>query len=597
MKPKNSGAYKNVLPVMRYFYGIAWRFKKSFFIYIVLNMLVTGFSPFINIMLPKYIIDELMGQKRVDMLVRYISVLVILNLIVLLIRSLFNYLNNRFNMIFSNKFDRLLADKALSMDFEHTENTEMLTQMEKAKTGMSWYSGGITGLTNNITAFISGIITFSGTVYIIGKLSPWLFAVLIAIIVINMVFLAKTNKLDNRFMKELVAVNRKFSYYFNVLKNFRFGKDIRIYNADGMIMNRTDKYIRDDWNVETERIRLQNRYALVTTFFSAAQQALLYGYLGIRVLKRLISIGDFQMLISAALSFSNSLSNVIDSVITIVKNADFMNDYREFMLMPDKMRSGSLHISAVSEHELEFRNVSFKYLKADKYSLKNIDITIPTSRKLSVVGQNGAGKTTFIKLLTRLYDPTEGEILLDGVDIREYDLEEYRRLFSVVFQDYRLFAFTIKENITAGSAEDKELLDEAIIQAGFEERLKKLDKGLDTAVYKSFDKDGVEFSGGESQKIALARAVYKGAPATVLDEPTAALDPMAEYDIYNRFNSLIGNKTAIYISHRLSSCRFCDNIAVFKDGEIVQFGPHDRLVGETDSEYYMMWSAQAKYYE
>ncbi len=213
------------------------------------------------------------------------------------------------------------------------------------------------------------------------------------------------------------------------------------------------------------------------------------------------------------------------------------------------------------------------------------------------MGQNGAGKTTFIKLLTRLYDPTEVSILLDGVNIREYDLEEYRRLFSVVFQDYRLFAFTIKENITAGNTEDKELLDEAVIQAGFEERLKKLDKGLDTSVYKSFDKEGFEPSGGESQKIALARAVYKSAPETVLDEPTAALDPMAEYDIYNRFNSLIGNKTAIYISHRLSSCRFCDNIAVFKDGKIVQFGPHDKLVGETDGEYYMMWSAQAKYYE
>jgi ABC-type multidrug transport system fused ATPase/permease subunit len=303
------------------------------------------------------------------------------------------------------------------------------------------------------------------------------------------------------------------------------------------------------------------------------------------------------MLVTAALNFAGSLSNVVEAVINLAKVADFMIEFKNFVQTPDAMRSGHLPVKKDSAHTIEFRNVSFKYPNAENNSLKNVSITLDTGKKLSVVGRNGAGKTTFIKLLCRLYDPSAGEILLDGVDIRAYELDEYRALLSVVFQDFKLLSFTLRENIAADSIADEQRARDAVNKAGFDERLAALEKGFDTSVYRSFDKDGVEFSGGEAQKIAIARAVYKNAPITVLDEPTAALDPMAEYDIYNRFDSLIGDNTAIYISHRLSSCRFCDDIAVFKDGEIIQYGPHDELVKDTGGEYYTMWSAQAKYYE
>lgn len=217
-------------------------------------------------------------------------------------------------------------------------------------------------------------------------------------------------------------------------------------------------------------------------------------------------------------------------------------------------------------------------------------------RRLAVVGRNGNGKTTFIKLLCRLYDPTEGEILLNGINIRKYNYLDYMLIFSIVFQDFSLFAFSLGQNVAAGVDYDKEYAIDCLKKAGFEQKRKSMPQGLDTYLYKDFSDDGVDISGGEAQKIALARTLYKKSPFLVLDEPTAALDPIAEAEIYEKFNEIVEDKTAIYISHRLSSCRFCDNIVVFDQGKIVQQGSHDELVADQNGKYYELWHAQAQYY-
>ena len=247
------------------------------------------------------------------------------------------------------------------------------------------------------------------------------------------------------------------------------------------------------------------------------------------------------------------------------------------------------------EYELAFENVSFHYPGKEELVLKEVNCRLRIRGKLAVVGRNGAGKTTFIKLLCRLYEPTQGRITLNGVDIRKYDEEEYRRLFGVVFQDFRLFAFPVWENITAGFARSDERIWEALRQADAGELAKRLPQGLDTFLYKNVE-DGVEISGGEAQKLALARALYKDAPVVILDEPTAALDPKAEAEIYAHFNKMVEGRTSIYISHRMSSCRFCDDIIVFEDGRIVERGSHETLFAAGGS-YARMWNAQARYYE
>lgn len=248
------------------------------------------------------------------------------------------------------------------------------------------------------------------------------------------------------------------------------------------------------------------------------------------------------------------------------------------------------------DYEIEFHDVSFRYPGARQDSLKHVSLKFRIGERLAVVGMNGSGKTTFIKLLCRLYDPTEGEILLNGIDIRLYDYEEYLSLFSVVFQDFRLFSFPLGQNVAADTDFDPEKAKRCLDRAGFRERLSHMPYGLATCLYKDFDADGVEISGGEAQKIALARALYKDAPFIILDEPTAALDPVAEAEIYTSFNDIAGGKTAIYISHRLSSCKFCDEIVVFHEGAIIQRGSHNELVADTNGKYYELWHAQAQYY-
>ena len=245
---------------------------------------------------------------------------------------------------------------------------------------------------------------------------------------------------------------------------------------------------------------------------------------------------------------------------------------------------------------VEFRDVSFRYPGSAQYALRHLNMKFKVGGRLAVVGMNGSGKTTFIKLLCRLYDPTEGVILLNGIDIRKYRYDEYMDIFSVVFQDFRLLALPLGQNVAACTGYDAARVTDCLQKAGFGERLAAMPQGLDTALYQELDENGVTVSGGEAQKIAIARALYKDAPFIILDEPTAALDPVAEAEIYAKFNETAGDKTAIYISHRLSSCKFCDEIAVFDHGEVIQQGTHEHLLADPAGKYYELWNAQAQYY-
>jgi ATP-binding cassette subfamily B protein len=266
--------------------------------------------------------------------------------------------------------------------------------------------------------------------------------------------------------------------------------------------------------------------------------------------------------------------------------------------IPNKKYQGTIPIEKRddTDYAIEFRNVSFKYPGSEQYALKNINLKLNIGTRLAVVGMNGSGKTTMIKLLCRLYDPIEGEITLNGIDIKKYNYDEYMAIFGVVFQDFALLPFTLGQNVAASVDYDADRVRLALSQSGFAARLNSLPEGLNTHLGKEFEETGVEMSGGEAQKIALARALYKNSPFIILDEPTAALDPIAEYEIYSAFDEIVGDKTAVYISHRLASCRFCDDIAVFHEGEMIQRGNHDTLLANAEGKYHELWNAQAQYY-
>ena len=339
-----------------------------------------------------------------------------------------------------------------------------------------------------------------------------------------------------------------------------------------------------------------NKNQLPGVFVNYLLQAVSYLYVGLKAIFGLISIGSALKFISAYSNLVDSLTRVFYIWIEMKIKSEYLSYFYDFMEIKNKQYEGTIPTEKRddNEFEIEFRDVSFRYPNTETFVLRHVNQKIKIGTKTAVVGKNGAGKTTFIKLLCRLYEPTEGQILLNGVDIRYYDYKDYSRIFSVVFQDFNLFSFTIGQNVACDKDFDETKVTDCLERAGFEERLKKMPEGINTSIYQMNDK-GVEISGGEAQKIAIARALYKDAPFVILDEPTSALDPVAEYEIYQHFDKMVQDKTSIYISHRMSSCRFCDNILVFDEGQVVEQGSHEELM-KTGGLYSELWNAQAQYY-
>jgi len=323
-----------------------------------------------------------------------------------------------------------------------------------------------------------------------------------------------------------------------------------------------------------------------------------YMLVGYSALGGSVPVGSIVQTVGAITVMATAIGTLISSFGSIYHNAPFLKPIQKYLSLPDVLHTGSRSVDFSGEHEhnIEFRNVSFRYPGAVHYAIRNLSLVFNPTERLAVVGLNGSGKTTMIKLLCRLYDPTEGEILLDDVNIKDYDYEQYTSLFSVVFQDNVLFPLWLGQNVAVGSDYDPERVRKSLDDAGFTERLDSMPDGLDTVLSKEYDEDGTRISGGEAQKIALARALYRDAPIVVLDEPTAALDPIAEYEVYTTFDSTIRDKTAVFISHRLSSCRFCQRIAVFDNGELIQLGTHEALLADAAGRYHELWEAQAGHY-
>lgn len=327
-----------------------------------------------------------------------------------------------------------------------------------------------------------------------------------------------------------------------------------------------------------------------------AQTLAAYAFAAWSVLHGALRIGDFAMYLSAANQFSSTAMQLMTKLVDLQMLGNVLQDYIAFEQLPNVGSGGGRTSADVHSAEIEFRNVWFRYPNTEAYALKDISLTIKNGEKLSIVGRNGSGKTTFIKLLCRLYQPEKGCILFNGVDINEFEETEYSKLLSVIFQDYKIFSFSVRENLAYNEIADENRIRASLEQAGILRKIEELPLDIDTPLYKNFDRNGVELSGGEMQKIAIARTLYKNAPLVVLDEPTASLDPYSEYEVYSRLNRMTDRKTTIYISHRLSSCRFCDVIAVFDNGELVEYGGHEQLVGNGKL-YAEMWQAQARYYQ
>lgn len=386
--------------------------------------------------------------------------------------------------------------------------------------------------------------------------------------------------------------------YVRYFERYEKGKEIRIFRLGRMMIQKLmDSYRVIDAALD-QRLRKVLPLQWIASIAREAVNVVVWCVTAVAALQGKITLGGMTQYTASLRRMAMYISYLWEDVIELWYNAEYLERFFTFLDMPSRMHGGCIPVEkrADMEHTVVFDHVSFRYPGSENYALRDVCIEFKPGEKMAVVGMNGSGKTTFIKLLCRLYDPTEGTIYLNGIDIRRYQYEEYLSLFSVVFQDFKLFSFELGENIAVDQQYEEEDVLQAVQKAGLCEFVEKQKNGLATVLYKDFDKEGVEMSGGEAQKIALARAVCKGAPFVLLDEPTAALDPLAEYEIYSRFNDLVADRTTVFISHRMSSCRFCGDIAVFHEGRLIQRGSHEQLMRETGGKYYELWTAQAKYY-
>lgn len=579
-------------------------------------------TDFVFIYLSALVIDGITQSKPVGTLLSYAAIVVGLQAVIFMIKWFLFRRSSSQTFARSTNLHKNLWRKVMTMDFIHLESTDTQNKFSNADYQINNYNTGIPAQSTYIRYGIGGLfLIITGIILIIPMVfvkpvattgfsgfvqSIWGFlaAVIITVLLEMLKFLVINPKAILGFEKvqndkKVIQANRADGFFSNyILRNYRNGKEIRIYSQQKLIDKELDKArdeIAEGWFKAYKSAMLPNFLCQVVNILT---KALMYGFAVMRAASGMLSPGE---VIAFALYFekiSAGVSDLSDFYGLLKITPTFCKKYFDFLDIHDEKYKGTIPTEKRddNEYEFEFKHVWFRYPNSEEYVLKDINLKWRIGEKMALVGRNGSGKSTLIKLLCRLYDATKGEITLNGIDIRKYSYDDYMQLFSVVFQDSKLFSYSLAENVAADTDFDSELVESCVRKAGLSDLLDKMPDGINTYLYKDFNESGVEISGGESQKLCLARAIYKGSPFIVLDEPTAALDPISEYDIYTKFNSIVGTRTAIYISHRLSSCRFCDDITVLDNGRITERGSHDQLIDKCGI-YAAMWAAQAEYYK
>lgn len=587
---------KKTLSSLWFMLRLSWRLGKSRFFWTPFTIIIQSLIPILLLTIPKFIIDELTYSQRWGTVLTYIFILAGITAFSALYRWGSWYLQNKSIRRIQLKNEKEYIREVLNTDYRNHENSEYKDLTERVKSNVNV----INFLDTTLVEFITNLFQLIGYTYIIARLHWLIIVAIIIIIKVNSVLAEKREKMGYEFQPVVANFARRCQYIYSTMIGFESGKDVRMNNAadwlQGKYKAETENYIKSFNKKQNKEVKI----TIVDHLINAVQTIIMYGYSAYMAILGKITVGSFSMYLGAITSFIASFTGFISKLINLKYWGYYVDDYRHFLEM-SKPDSTACYDKSITEEELsggaiEFENVSFKYPGTENYVLKDVSLRIEHGEKLSIVGYNGAGKSTFIKLLCRLYAPTTGRITFGGFDIQTIDYSVYRKMLGVVFQDFQLFAFSVKENILLGMEPDEERLNWAIEKSGLSEKVSSLEKGLETSISKEFDENGIEFSGGEGQKLASARAYYRNAPIVILDEPTAALDPIAESKLYERFNSIMENKTAIYISHRLASVKFCDKVAVFEGGHIIEYGTHDALMSQSGT-YFNMFTTQAKYYK
>lgn len=599
--------FKEHIQVFKRAAKYAFTVGRKYTILLIAGSFLSSVIGYVPIYFSAKVIDSLIAKAPTETVILYVALTVG---IVFSVNLLNTYISSEKSVAYSamgRNEDWRYSEKAMQMAYESIEDPEV-TRLRyrirlESQTGYNLFFlyQNIERFTGQITKIIASIaltVSFFTLSSVPAGFRLAIVAGVILTLIIQLYATKKTNDLNRDFWASCIDMNILAEHFFGYIEDYGAGKDVRLYDMGDFLGNSYMALDKDFWERDLKKSYKSAAWTLPVTILNTVLKFGIYAVLIYAALQGGITIGSIAKYVTCIMLLVETLVNIVTTTQQALYNNIYLKRYFSYFDITNNMYQGSLTVEKRDDNEyfVEFRNVSFKYPKTEAYALKNVNLKFKVGEKLAIVGMNGSGKTTFIKLLCRLYDPTEGEILLNGVNIQKYDYDEYMSIFSVVFQDFTLFNFKLGEVVASNKVFDKDKVRECLIKANFSDRLAQMPDGVDTYLYKGYDKSGIEISGGEAQKIALARALYKNSPFILLDEPTAALDPISEYEVYSNFNAISGDKTTVYISHRLASCRFCDKIAVFDNGQIIQVGSHENLLADETGKYYELWTAQAQYY-
>jgi ABC-type multidrug transport system fused ATPase/permease subunit len=576
-----------------------WKFDKLLFFVLLTDVVINALLPFPNIILSGLIIETLTEGSKFLSFAFYVGLMFSMNFLLKAVSCCLRKVREYLFLKFTDKLNNEICAKCMDMDFEQFNDSSFQDRVAL----INQMSQGNNFFTNIATVFdtISQIITLVGIILIMTMLNTWLLFIALSVIVLQSVLHMVRLKNNKQFHTDIISDQRKLGYMSQLPKDTFAKKDIDMFGMSDFILKKIKFFQRNMLGLNMHRIKADGFIEMAAYLLNIIFQVLAYILIGINAFNGLITIGEFTMGITSLINFMSASAFVATNILNFNDSLFYIHKYKSFQLIKSKFDfSSEITIDDIDLNniEIEFRNVSFRYPNSTSYVLKNICLKISNKEKLAIVGYNGAGKTSFVLLLTRMYDPTEGEILLNGIDIRKINYKDYLKIFANVNQDFFLMPLSfldniaIKENITD---EEKKIITELFNSNSMGERLKKMHKGLNTPITKTLYASGVDLSGGERQKVAIIRALYKNSPVLILDEPTAALDPVAEYEIYRKFAQMSEEKLTVYISHRVYSSRFCDKIAVFEKGEIKEYGTYEELM-RLQGKYFDLYNKQAEYF-
>jgi len=577
-----------------------WQFDKRLLFLLFVEIVIASLSPFPYIVFSRFIFDEMVSGVNYRLVLVYIVLMFSINYLLTSIGYLIGNINENLAARMSNHLKNDIYVKCAKLDnelFNDAATQDRISTAHDIAANNNFFE-----TMQLAKMFFSNTVIVIGIIAILGSVDLWLLSIaILSIIVQCILYFVKTKKSIKLDMDNFM-LSRRTVYSSQLATDIKYKKDSVVYKMSDYILNKIKRH-QEEMFRNTCNINRMNYFSDWASFtLSVIVQIVSYIFLGLRVFRGYTTLGDFVMVINALVNFVKSASTAVNSVFELNKRTDYVSMYSAFLKTRNKFRANtciSINDINMDNIVIEFENVSFKYPESTSYVLRNINIRIDSREKLAIVGENGAGKTTFVMLLTRMYDPTDGCIRLNGVDIKKIHYDDYMSIFSTIFQDFQLTAFSILENISISektTIDEKAKILELLTENGLGAKIEAMYRGLDTPVSKVLGNSGMDFSGGERQRIAIVRALFKDAPEVGMDEPTSAIDPNAESDLYHKFAEITKSKTAVYISHRIASTRFCDKIAVFENGEIVEYGTFDELLRK-QGVYYAFFSKQAQFFE